>query len=440
MTDQVARTTRELSEDMKMAVVRHLVNFVDSGKLRHGAINDAARRFELHRETVSKVWRDFNHGDIRSMKAGRVGRKAKFSKEEIIEIVQEVPEEQRSTMRDISEATGLSVGMIHRNLKTGAIERQSTRLKPLLSDEHKLERITFCKSYVRREAPDTIALLAGQEFEFFDMWDAVHLDEKWFNADIDRRKVYLVPGEEPKRRACKFKRFLPKVMFLAVVAHPRFNIEGECEFDGKIGLWPIVKYAPAIRNSRNRAAGTIEAKSINIDAVVYLDFVVNKVIPAIKRKFPSSNKRVVLQHDNATPHSSVTTASLSRVSTDGWKFVVKCQPAQSPDLNVLDLGFFASIQSLQYKVVSQTVEDVIQVTLLAFQVLCPQKLSDVFLTLQAVMRLVLEHNGDNHFKLPHLNKDALRRDGCIPTNLMCSLALLEQADSTLQQFATQGSP
>ncbi|KAF0701715.1 Aste57867_7881 [Aphanomyces stellatus] len=225
-------------------------------------------------------------------------------------------------------------------------------------------------------------------------------------------------------------------MFLGAVTRPRFTNDGACVFDEKIGLWPIVKRVPAIRNSRNRVAGTIETKSINIDADVYLDFVLHKVVPAINSKFPSTNKRVVLQHDNATPHSSVTTSSLECVSTDGWMFIVKCQPAQSPDLNVLDLGFFASIQSLQYKVVSYTVDDVIHATLLAFQVLCAVKLSYVFLTLQAVMRLILEHNGDNHFKLPHLQKDALRRDGLLHANLLCPFSLLEQADSMLQQHAS----
>ncbi|KAF0724507.1 hypothetical protein Ae201684_016801 [Aphanomyces euteiches] len=145
----------------------------------------------------------------------------------------------------------------------------------------------------------------------------------------------------------------------------------------------------------------------------------NKVIPAIKATFPSANKRVVLQHDNATPHGSITEAELDAASTDGWKFVLCQQPPNSPDLNVLDLGFFASIQSLQYKSVSRSVDDVISSTLAAFDELSYEKLENVFLTFQAVMRLVLEHGGDNNFALPHLKKAALRRVGALMANVSC---------------------
>ncbi|ETV83841.1 hypothetical protein H257_04451 [Aphanomyces astaci] len=164
-------------------------------------------------------------------------------------------------------------------------------------------------------------------------------------------------------------------------------------FDGKIRMWLVVKYLPAARNSRNRPAGTIVPTIVNVDAVLYRDYVITRVIPAIKDKFPSVNKRVR-------------------------------QPPNSPDLNVLDLGYFASIQSLQNKVVSHSIDDVIQSTLASFEALSSEKLENVFHTFQAVMRLVLEHNGSNHFPLPHLKKDAKRRTGTLSANLSCPATLL----------------
>ncbi|ETV74054.1 hypothetical protein H257_11366 [Aphanomyces astaci] len=159
----------------------------------------------------------------------------------------------------------------------------------------------------------------------------------------------------------------------------------------------------------------------------------HKVVPSIKERFPSRSKRVVLQHDNATPHGSIDEDALAAVSTDGWTFVVRRQPPNSPDLNVLDLGFFASIQSLQYKMVSRSMDDVIDATLSAFEVLSSDKLSSIFLTLQAVMRLVMEHHGDNNFKLPHLKKDTLRRAGTLMANVTCPASLLFHVISFLQQ-------
>ncbi|KAH9085750.1 hypothetical protein Ae201684P_005452 [Aphanomyces euteiches] len=69
------------------------------------------------------------------------------------------------------------------------------------------------------------------------MWDVVHMDEKWFNADQDRRKVYLTPDETVEHRTTKSKRFISKVMFLAA-----------------LGMWPFAVQAPATQNSCNQAA------------------------------------------------------------------------------------------------------------------------------------------------------------------------------------------
>ncbi|ETW02180.1 hypothetical protein H310_05748 [Aphanomyces invadans] len=265
------------------------------------------------------------------------------------------------------------------------------------------------------------------------MWEVVHLDEKWFNADKDCHKEYLVEGEEVQPRACKSKRFIPNVMFLCAVARPQKDVG----FDGKIGLWPFVSQSPARRSSHNRPASSMVTTLVYVDATTYRDYALNKVVPEIKASFPSASKRVVLQHDNATPHRSVDDDALAGVLTDGWTFVVRRQPPNSPDLNVLGLGFFASIQSLQYKRVSRTVDDVIASTLMAFDMLSGEKLEDVFLILQAVMRLVLDHGGDNHFKLPHLKKDAMRRAGTLAVNLAVPVSLLFEANSTLQQLTSQ---
>ncbi|KAF0682834.1 Aste57867_25133 [Aphanomyces stellatus] len=336
-------------------------------------------------------------------------------------------------MRDMSEATGIPLSTLHRHLKEGTIKRRSTRMKPLLTDKKMAERLEFCRSHVRPSGPHGSRIAASGAGEaglaesavFDDMWDVVHLDEKCFNADKNVRKVYHTEGEEPEQRAWSSKLFIPKVMFLAAVSRPRHDDERGTNFDGKIGIWPIVEYLPAVCNSRNRPAGTIVPTLVNVDAAVYRDYVITRVIPVIKSMFPTSNERVVLQHDNATPHGGITTVNLACVSTDGWSFGVRCQPPNSPDLNVLYLGFFASIQSLQYKLVSRTLDDVIRATHAAFDLAGSEALAKVFLSLQAVMRLVLENNGGNQFRLPHLRKNALKRAGALMTNVPCPSVLLE---------------
>ena len=53
------------------------------------------------------------------------------------------------------------------------------------------------------------------------MFDVVHVDEKWFYEDVDKRFYYIVGDEEPPQRHRCSKRFIQKTMFLAAVARPR---------------------------------------------------------------------------------------------------------------------------------------------------------------------------------------------------------------------------
>ena len=63
------------------------------------------------------------------------------------------------------------------------------------------------------------------------------------------------------------------------MARPRAN------WDGKIGCWEIVETARAQRNSANRPAGTTIIRPVTVAREVYRDFLVNKVIPAVKDKW-----------------------------------------------------------------------------------------------------------------------------------------------------------
>ncbi|KAF0756484.1 hypothetical protein AaE_004611 [Aphanomyces astaci] len=331
---------------------------------------------------VSYNWRKFRDTEsTTSNKVGKVGPKPTYSKQLVQQLVEDVHVDLRSTLRDVAAGSGLTMGTLSRHLKNGTFERRSTRIKPLLSDANKVERIAL---------------------------------QPMGCCPFGREMVQRRQGSTE----------VPKVMFLAAIAHPRYDEVHGVFFNGKVVMWPFVRLVPAIQNSRNRPAGTMVTTLVNVDGVVYRDYVLNKVIPAIKASFPSAYKRVVLQHDNATPHGAITDSELAAVSTDGWTFVMRRQPPNNPDLNVLDLGFFASIQSLQYKKMSRSVDDVVRHTMEAFDELNHEKLDNVFLTFLAVMRLILEHSGCNGYALPHLKKESLRRAGLLMSNVSCPVSLL----------------
>ncbi len=60
---------------------------------------------------------------------------------------------------------------------------------------------------------------------------------------------YLAKDEPEPLRASKSSKFIPKVMFLAAVARPRFDEDGDCIFDGKLGIWPFTQKVQAQRDS-----------------------------------------------------------------------------------------------------------------------------------------------------------------------------------------------
>ncbi|RHY84433.1 hypothetical protein DYB35_007058 [Aphanomyces astaci] len=216
-----------------MDVIRHLHQRSTLGKLTRGAIASTASVFKVHRSTISRIWKAYHQNALLpSLKAGRVGRPTVYTPEVVASTVRELPQSLRSTMRDMSEATGIPLPSLHRALKAGTIQRRSTRIKPLLTDENRAERLAFCRSLV---PPVLTARVPPQAAPA----------KPWFNADKNIRKVYLTAGEEPEQRAWSSKRFVPKVMFLAAVAPPRYDEARGMYFDGNLGIWPFLEFAPA---------------------------------------------------------------------------------------------------------------------------------------------------------------------------------------------------
>jgi hypothetical protein len=121
---------------------------------------------------------------------------------------------------------------------------------------------------------------------FKDLFDFVFIDEKWFYISQKSERYYLLPEEDEPHRTCKNKNYIPRFMFLCVCARPRFR-NGECVFDGKIDCFPLVSFEQAIRRSGNRLRGAQVIKPItSITRDVIREFMINKVLPAIRAKWP----------------------------------------------------------------------------------------------------------------------------------------------------------
>lgn len=143
------------------------------------------------------------------------------------------------------------------------------------------------------------------------------------------------------------------------------------------------------------------------------------------KKWPAgANKDIKIQQDNAKPHINDNDPDFRQAaSKNGFNMRLVQQPPNSPDCNVLDLGFFNAIQSLQHETTCNTLDELINVVIQSFYELSPHTLNKVFLTLQGCLIEILKVRGHNSYKIPHMGKDALMRQGQLPENIECSKEL-----------------
>ncbi|XP_058765058.1 uncharacterized protein LOC131638515 [Vicia villosa] len=203
------------------------------------------------------------------------------------------------------------------------------------------------------------------------MYNVVHIDEKWFYMKEKSIIFYLVKDEEDPIRTYKSKNFITKVIFLVAVARPRFNLQQNVALNGLIGIFPFVIQEPSRRSSVNRHAGTLETKAMtSITKDVMRTFLLQKVLPAIKEKWRREEigHPILIQQDNASLHPNCEDGEFRlAASYDGLDIRLMCQPPNSPDLNVLDLGFYISIQALQYIESPNSIDELVSAVEKSFQ-------------------------------------------------------------------------
>lgn len=113
----------------------------------------------------------------------------------------------------------------------------------------------------------------------------------------------------------------------------------------------------------NRKRGEWELKPCKeVDKAKSREYLVKFVLPAIKAKWPASDrhKTVFIQQDNAKTHIQPDDPIfLSEAASGGWDIRMVYQPPNSPDCNILDLGWFASLQSLFQKKMPKNLPEIL---------------------------------------------------------------------------------
>ena len=108
-------------------------------------------------------------------------------------------------------------------------------------------------------------------------------------------------------------------------------------------------------------------------------------------------------------------------------------------MNVLDLGLFNVIQSLQYQSFPQTLDDLIKEVKIAFKGFDPELNKYSWITLQSCMVEVLRRKGGNNYTIPHMKKRSLDRQGVLPELLQVDKELIAEVVSYLDSITIPSS-
>ena len=246
--------------------------------------------------------------------------------------------------------------------------------------------------------------------------------------------MYLGPKEEKPIRKTQNKRFLKKVMFLVAVGVPRMNHTTATYFDGKLGCFPLIERVPAQRTTKKRVKATMITKEItSVSRDVIKETIINKLLPNIVQMFPRDTSIINIQLDGAGAHSIHNDPDINRAFLDsGLNIQLVKQPPQSPDLNVLDLGYFNSIQSLQQTKVCHEVEDLVSAVVESYVELDNRKLVNIWMTWKLVMLEVIRVGGDNTYVIPHINKAKLEKEGLVRTEVLIKEDVKEKVDEFIR--------
>ena len=424
-----------LSNDQRHCIVCNLFEHSKDGKAKHGNIGELASKYNVSRRTITLIWNKGKHQRSQGLEVDVRGKiKGKKGKAKIIpplQLVKSLPIGKRRTIRRLAISINIKKTTVWNWIKAGILESHTSAIKPDLTQDNKYLRLHFCLSKLYFNN-----LLKCIMFK--EMNTDVHIDEKLFFLTKASRRVILVPGEGKPYRSCKSKRFIMKVMFMAVTARPIYNIDLSLLWDGKLGIFPLTYKVPAINNSKNRARGTLVTKSYeHLNREVMKGIMLNKVIPCIKQQWPiHGSKDINIQQDNAPPHIKGNDPDFVRAATsDGFNMRLTQQPPNSPETNVWDLGLFAAVQAIQEECPSKNIDQLIQVVEQAWAEIPPLKVNNVWLSLHVCMVEIMKAKGHNNYQLPHLKKAAQIRAGTLPRNLVVSEELVYECLSFLSTVA-----
>jgi len=96
------------------------------------------------------------------------------------------------------------------------------------------------------------------------------------------------------------------------------------------------------------------------------------------------------------------------------KIKLVTQPANSPDLNVNDLGFFNALQSMCHCTTPSNAIQLIDMVEQTYRDYPMNKINRIWVTLRTVFNSLLDNFGGNDCSITHMGKEKLEHAGSLP--------------------------
>ena len=175
-------------------------------------------------------------------------------------------------------------------------------------------------------------------------------------------------------------------------------------------------------------------KDESVTKNVYRRLLLEKVVPAIKEKWPrgewSRRSTVIrIQQDGPNCHIQPDDEEFQLGLEERGvvnKIVLFTQPSNSPDLNINDLGFFRAIQSYYFEYSPDDERSLINAVLKAYDDYPKEKINRIWLTLMSCMNEIIDSGGDNSYRIPHMGKDKLEKENRLPLTIAVTKAAYDQ--------------
>ena len=397
------------SSPQKISVTRHHVDVNSKAALlacyaalgpkpQRGAVQSLCKLYGVKRNYAAKLYkrhlRAKERGEVLDLKRMTSPRPRPVMTEEMDQMLLEFARTElwEFTLADAARFLLVSVWSIRTALKR--LNWRSSRLgvRPMLTEKHMSDRLQFAMDHRRED---------------FSAW--VDIDEKWFYTIRLGTRLRIAPGEETPTPRVQNRRFIPKVMVLVAVARPR----PEYGFNGIVGFWRVGELVEAKRTSKNRVKGTQVFKDLNMDSKLFAQMLRRLVFPAVRSKMPWA-KTITVQMDNAPGHASAATQETLNeyLTTTNAMYPQKIrliyQPAQSPDINVLDNSLFPSLSrrvQKQNKGNGVYDRDALWSSIATVvKKYPPETVNRAFDTKMLTLKSIKDCKGDNTYTKPHSKK------------------------------------